>query len=373
MSGIYIHIPFCRKACSYCDFHFSTSLKQKDRVINGLMKEIEMRKESFPKQVNTLYFGGGTPSILESREIELILESIAKVTNIKAALEVTLEANPEDISTDKLKSWKSAGINRLSIGTQSFINRDLELMNRAHSGEDAISAVKRAQDVGFENITIDLIYGIPGQSENEWLKNIEQAIVLETTHLSSYCLTIEPRTALAHAIEKGKIREKEETLIEAEFLQLHDRLSDAGFNHYEISNFAKPGLEALHNSSYWSGEAYIGIGPSAHSFDGLNERCWNVANNMKYLQAIESGTIDCECEKLSESERFNEQLMTALRTAKGLEMQAIIDAHIPAFSENIESLSGEMKSWLEPDTSHLRMQPKHWLKCDALIRELMID
>lgn len=377
MPGIYIHIPFCKHACSYCDFHFSTSLKRKEEMIQATCQEIATRHGEMDEPIHTLYFGGGTPSVLEEADLKQIFETLQRHHDLGRLEEVTLEANPEDISDEKLLLWQNLGIDRLSIGTQSFFAEDLRFMNRHHSPAQAVDGVKRAQDHGFENITIDLIYGIPQQSFAQWQENVERALELNTPHLSSYCLTIEPRTALHHALNKGDFKEKSEEAVEEEYLHLHAALEAAGFEHYEISNFSKTGWKAKHNSAYWSGLPYIGYGPSAHSFDGLNKRSWNVANNARYIQSINKNSeVFRETETLSLRERWNEVLMTGLRTESGLDLQNAAEnapqEWLVDFRDNLEMLTPEMKSYLVESPEALKVNPKHWLKCDAIVRELIV-
>lgn len=346
-------------------------------LIQSIAEEIALRSHGQPEEASTLYFGGGTPSILEEAELRLLFKSLRKHHSLEALEECTLEANPEDITDAKLRNWHETGIDRLSIGTQSFFKEDLRFMNRHHSPEQAVDAVKRAQDMGFENITIDLIYGIPQQSWGQWQENIGRALELNTKHLSSYCLTIEPRTALHRALEKGTFHEKEEEEVEREFLYLHTTLETHGLEHYEISNFALPGWQAKHNSAYWNGLPYAGYGPAAHSFDGQYTRSWNVANNARYMNAMDMGKPDQEKETLSDRERWNEVVMTSLRTARGIDMKAM-HMHAPegwlqSFMANITALAPHMSAWLLKSEYSIRMLPEEWLQCDALVRELIVE
>jgi oxygen-independent coproporphyrinogen-3 oxidase len=323
MAGIYIHIPFCKKACHYCNFHFSTSLQNAPEVLKAIETEIAMRSREVEEEIKTIYFGGGTPSLIEFNAIESILTKIGKHFTIHHDAEITLEANPDDINKAKAKSWKDIGINRFSLGIQSFEDDYLKWMNRAHSASQSFSAIDIIRETGFENFSIDLIYGTPGQTKEGWINDLQTAINLNIPHLSCYALTVEEKTALHHLIEKG---EKEEVNPEeqAERFQLLMQLSsDAGYHHYEISNFAIPGYESKHNSAYWEGVPYIGIGPSAHSYDGI-KRKWNIANNISYTKSILNNELVIEEEVLSEKDRFNEYCMTAIRRSKGIEKQRII-------------------------------------------------
>ena len=278
MSGVYIHIPFCKQACYYCDFHFSTSLKKKDQLISALAKELQLRKEEFKDAtVETIYFGGGTPSLLSIEELQFLIDTIYKNYAVVTSPEITLEANPDDLSEQKIIELSQSPINRLSIGIQSFYEKDLKLMNRAHNSEEAKKCLEVATQY-FDNISLDLIYGIPNSTSQEWLTNIKTALSFGVPHISSYALTVEPKTALANFIEKGIIDDVDDEVAHQQFHQLIEKLEDAGFEHYELSNFAKPGYYSKNNSAYWLGKPYIGIGPSAHSFNG-HRRAWNVKNN----------------------------------------------------------------------------------------------
>ncbi|MBL4653239.1 MAG: radical SAM family heme chaperone HemW [Flavobacteriales bacterium] len=317
MAGIYLHIPFCKQACHYCDFHFSTSTKNQDKVVDAMEKEIELRQDYLQdKSIETIYFGGGTPSLLSKSQLEKLLLKIHSVYDVEQDVEITLEVNPDDLNAEKLFELKQAGINRLSIGIQSFFNRDLTFMNRSHNVSQAIECVKNAQKVGFDNITIDLIYGIPNQTNEEWERNLLQAINLNVQHISSYCLTVEPKTALAHMVKKKQVIQVTDEVAEQQFNMLVQVLGDNGLEQYEISNFAKEGFISQHNSNYWRGVKYIGVGPSAHSFDG-HSRQWNVANNNLYLKALENDKLDFEKEILTENQRYNEYILTSLRTKWG--------------------------------------------------------
>jgi oxygen-independent coproporphyrinogen-3 oxidase len=315
---LYLHIPFCKQACHYCDFHFSTSQKNRKEVLSAMMKELGLRKDELQeKNLKTIYFGGGTPSQLSVDELKFIFDEIANHFSFSADAEITLESNPDDLSNGYLRELKSTPVNRLSIGIQSFRDEDLKMMNRAHNAKEAESVVLRAQDHGFENITVDLIYGIPGLDENAWKKNLEKINQLEVQHLSSYCLTVEPRTALARFVKTGKISPVDDELASKHFQILTQFAKENNFEHYEISNFAKKNFIAKHNSSYWFGEPYLGIGPSAHSFDGEVRR-WNVSNNSEYVKLISGNKKTFEEESLTENEKFNEFVMIRLRTMWGI-------------------------------------------------------
>ncbi len=319
MAGIYIHIPFCRRACHYCNFHFSTSLRYKNELVAALLEEIRMQKD-FPglDPVSSIYIGGGTPSLLETGEIRQLLHAIHAQFNVTADAEVTLEANPDDISEEKLTGWQEAGINRLSIGIQSFFEEDLQWMNRAHTATQAITQLQLALQY-FKNITIDLIYGTPGLTHEKWKANVEQAISLGIPHLSCYALTVEPKTPLDKLIRNHEKTDVNPDQQSEQFLLLMEWLEAAGYEHYEISNFAIPGSRSRHNSSYWQQQPYLGIGPAAHSYNG-RERQWNIANNNTYISQIAGGLIPFEKEILTDVQRLNENTMTSLRTMEGLDM-----------------------------------------------------
>ena len=322
MAGIYIHIPFCKQKCSYCDFHFSTNLQHKSNLIQAINKELEIRKDEISTPLETIYFGGGTPSILSEIELESIFETIYKNYSTKNLKEITLEANPDDLNKEKLNFLKSTPINRFSIGVQSFFEEDLKLMNRAHNAQEAETSIKLAQDFGFENITIDLIYGSTTTTNEMWKQNLQKAIELNVPHISSYALTVEEKTILDHQIKKGITKPVDEDRQNEQFQLLVDTLTSNDFIQYEISNFGKEEYFSLHNSNYWKGIHYLGIGPSAHSYNGKT-RAWNIANNSKYIQAINENKLPQEIEVLNEVEKFNEMIMIGLRTIYGIDLNRI--------------------------------------------------
>jgi oxygen-independent coproporphyrinogen-3 oxidase len=334
MPGIYIHIPFCKQACYYCDFHFSTSLKKKDELLKALAKELQLRKNELQNQViETIYFGGGTPSLLTHHELQFLISEVYKNYKVIQNPEITLEANPDDLSTEKINDLAASQINRLSIGIQSFFEDDLKSMNRAHNSNEAKDCLVEATK-HFDNITIDLIYGIPSMSLEKWTKNLQLAFSFGVNHISSYALTVEPKTALDTFIKKGSYPPMDEELALQHFNHLITETEKQGFVHYEISNFGKPDYFSKHNTSYWQGKSYLGIGPSAHSFNG-KERSWNIANNTKYIQAIQESNLPSAVEILSEKDRFNEYVMTGLRTIWGISLEKIqVDFGI-TFNENL--------------------------------------
>ncbi|MFY8213069.1 MAG: radical SAM family heme chaperone HemW [Flavobacterium sp.] len=319
MAGIYIHIPFCKQACHYCDFHFSTSVKSKSQLLDALVQEIHLRKDSWlDEAVETIYFGGGTPSVLTAVELNWILDAVFSHFPVIEQPEITLEANPDDLTPDYLLALSQTRINRLSIGIQSFFDVDLQLMNRAHNALQAKECLALATTY-FDNITLDLIYGMPNLSTDNWRQNIETALSFGVPHISAYALTVEPKTALHHFIQNKQLPALDEALAEAHFRLLVETLETNGFIHYELSNFGKPNYFSRNNSSYWLGKKYMGIGPSAHSFDGQT-RSWNVSNNAKYIKSIEKGVLPSESEILSMQDRYNEYIMTGLRTIWGVSL-----------------------------------------------------
>ncbi|MBD1259674.1 radical SAM family heme chaperone HemW [Maribacter polysiphoniae] len=322
MSGIYIHIPFCKQACHYCDFHFSTSMAKKDAMIAALKQELVLRKDEFKGDtIATIYFGGGTPSVLTTTEINDLIATVYSNYKVIENPEITLEANPDDLSQGKIVELSQSGINRLSIGVQSFFEQDLKMMNRAHSAIEAEQSIGEATKF-FDNISIDLIYGIPDMTDARWRQNIAKALSFGIPHISSYALTVEPKTALDSFIKKGLMKPLDDELAQIHFQTLYDVLTKAGFDCYEVSNFGKPGYYSKNNTAYWLGEKYMGIGPSAHSYDG-EHRSWNIANNPKYIKAIGQGKLPSTSELLSQTDKYNEYVMTGLRTSWGISLDRI--------------------------------------------------
>lgn len=322
MAGIYLHIPFCKKACHYCDFHFSTSRQQEEAVIAAMHREIMLRKDFLSVPLSSIYFGGGTPSLLTVETIADLLHTIQQQFSISRDPEITLEANPDDVSPARAIAWKKAGINRISLGVQSFRNEWLQWMNRAHQAEQSVQAIKDLQEAGFDNISIDLIFGMPEQTLEAWKEEIQTALQFGIPHLSCYALTPEPKTALWHMIESGKTLQIDSDQQARMFLLLMEQLELAGYEHYEISNFALPGKRSRHNSAYWKRIPYLGIGPSAHSYNGV-ERMWNVKNNTLYRTSIEENNLPLTTEKLSPAEHWNEFIMISLRTMEGINIREV--------------------------------------------------
>jgi oxygen-independent coproporphyrinogen-3 oxidase len=322
LAGIYIHIPFCKQACSYCNFHFTTSLRNKNALVNALVWEAAAEKDYLEGEtIQTIYFGGGTPSLLSQDELLLLTRTIREHYPVAADAEITLEANPDDISRDKLSGWKDAGINRLSIGVQSFFEEELRWMNRAHNSRQAVESLDLALQL-FDNITIDLIYGSPLLTDEMWQENIEKATALGIPHLSCYALTVEEKTPLYKMIHTQKTSDMDSDKQARQFLQLMEWLRIKGYEHYEVSNFALPGYRSRHNSAYWKGEKYLGLGPSAHSYNGCGRR-WNISNNNIYLEGSRNGLLERETESLTRDQQLNEYIMISLRTREGMNLERI--------------------------------------------------
>jgi oxygen-independent coproporphyrinogen-3 oxidase len=329
MAGLYLHIPFCKQACHYCDFHFSTSLGLKSRLVEAIVREIELRRAYLGPNatLETIYFGGGTPSLLTADELAQLFEAIHRHFVVAPQAEITLEANPDDLSDAKLRELQQAGINRLSIGLQSFYEPHLRLMNRAHTAGESTTAVRRAQDAGFENISIDLIYGVPAPGHHIWETDLANAFALGVPHVSAYALTIEPGTAFGHRLQKGTFKAAPDEFVATQFEALLVAMRAHGYEQYEISNFCQPGRESRHNSNYWHGVPYLGLGPSAHSYDGQNRQA-TLANNPQYVAAVlERGDVPVTLDVLSATDRANEYLLTTLRTARGCDLAHLRTHH----------------------------------------------
>lgn len=374
LAGIYLHIPFCRQACHYCNFHFTTSLHYKDDLIKALAREAEDEKAYLQgEQVKTIYFGGGTPSLLDIEDINSQLRAIRKNYAVATDAEITLEANPDDINADKLKAWKEAGINRLSIGVQSFFEEELKWMNRAHTARQAMDNLQLAIKE-FNNITIDLIYGSPLLTDEMWKQNVDYAVEAGIPHLSCYALTVEEKTPLHKLINHKKLTGVDPDKQARQFLLLMDWLREKGYEHYEVSNFSKPGFRSRHNSSYWKGEKYLGLGPSAHSYDG-SERRWNVANNNVYIKNIQEKNPVREKEVLTPGQRLNEYIMISLRTMEGMDLHKLqnewgeperkrIEAELQKYlSANLVSIKGQM----------VRLTNEGMLRADGIAAELFYE
>lgn len=323
LAGIYLHIPFCRQACAYCNFHFTTSLRYKDDLVKALVKEIALQKDYLDGEpISTIYFGGGTPGLLSIADCQLILERVYSAFTILPGAEITLEANPDNINPEMLDGWKSLGINRLSIGIQSFFEEDLRWMNRAHNASQAFRCIEESRQAGFNNLNIDLIYGSPLLSDERWQQNVETACSYNIPHLSCYALTVEEKTPLYKQIRQHKKQDVDPDKQARHFQLLMLWLREKGYEHYEVSNFALPNCRSRHNSSYWRGDKYLGLGPSAHSFNG-SSRQWNVANNTQYIESINKGLLANETEILTPDQQLNEYIMISLRTMEGMDLERL--------------------------------------------------
>lgn len=374
LAGIYIHIPFCKQACHYCDFHFSTQLKNKALMLDAINAEIEIQKDFLgTNSLSSVYFGGGTPSLLERKEIEQILNSIKHHYNLNDDVEITLEANPDDLSESKLAELAETSINRLSIGIQSFHDPHLKFMNRAHNASEADNSIVLAQKAGFDNLTVDLIYGVPSEDHKIWLEDIKKSLNSGVNHISAYCLTIEPNTVFGNWLQKNKIRAIDDEFAAQQFEILFEKLSDSGFTQYEISNFCRNDQFSRHNSSYWKGHQYLGIGPSAHSFDG-NYRQFNIAHNQKYIKSIQDGTIPCTVEKLSQAQVANEYLLTTLRTIWGSSLSSLnekFNGWYLKFENQINELINSDLILIKDDVIYLTQKGK--LVADEITLQLFIE
>ncbi len=345
MSGIYIHIPFCKKACHYCNFHFSTNVSRQDQMVAAICKDIALRHNYLDgDEIESVYFGGGTPSLLTKANLTSIFHTLANHFKISSNAEITLECNPDDLSIQYLETLKTCGINRLSIGIQSFFEDDLVFMNRAHSAAEAEAAIGLSKEMGFDNITIDLIYGSPTTTMERWQSNVQKALAYGIPHISAYCLTIEEKTVFDHWVKTDKMKAPEDSMANDQFEYLIDTLTQNGYDHYEISNFGKPHKYAVHNSNYWRGKKYLGIGPSAHSYNGL-ERSWCIANNALYISALDTGASYIEKEDLSQTDKYNEYIMIGLRTMWGIDPGFIKENFGPTFYSHL--LSSLKSEWLQ--------------------------
>jgi oxygen-independent coproporphyrinogen-3 oxidase len=374
MPGLYIHIPFCKQACHYCDFHFSTNLTSQDEMVNALCLEIGLQKDYLKaRNLDSIYFGGGTPSLLTPKHLEQIFNCIAMAFNLVPSCEITLEANPDDLSLEHLKLFRQAGINRLSIGVQSFDDKILKFLNRSHDGQMAQQALENCRIVGFKNVSIDLIYAIPDQDHELLSDNIDKALAFAPEHFSGYSLTIEPKTVFGNWAKKEKLVPVEEAANAEQFELLSTRLSKEGYEHYEISNFCKPGLYSRHNSSYWSQEEYLGIGPSAHSYN-IQSRQSNINNNAQYIKSINHGKVPFEFELLSEEDKINEYVFTTLRTSYGCNLKKLKRDHafnlIDLKSEYIDKLIANDLALLDNDVLQLTFKGK--LVADQIALDLMV-
>ena len=380
MAGIYIHIPFCKQACTYCNFYFSTSLKQKDNVLKALNKEILITPllTNGPEQIDTIYIGGGTPSLLSADELAMIFETLHHKFEIKKNAEITLEANPDDINSSILKKWQQTGVNRLSLGIQSFVQTELSWMNRAHNAGEALNSINEILEAGFTNFSVDLIYGSPLLSNDDLKKNLDIIFKKQIPHISCYALTVESKTSLHHMIEKKRSLAVDAGKQAEQFLLLMNLMNQNNFEQYEISNFAKPGMRSLHNSSYWlqtpagQGKAYYGFGPAAHSFNGKNSRRWNIANNALYIQSLLKDTIPYEEEILTKTQQLNEYIMTSLRTIEGMDLKLVSSIFGDQMYENLKARSRKYieSNKLMQESDHLILTNEGKLFADGIAADL---
>lgn len=376
MSGIYIHVPFCRKKCAYCDFYSVGEAFGTERFTQILLRELELRKnylETINNSIETIYLGGGTPSLLKIDEVGQILASIENVFPVMQNAEVTMEVNPDDLTLKYLFGLKEKGVNRLSIGIQSFSDTDLRFLGRRHNAQSAIDSVKMAQDAGFDNISIDLIYGIPSSSNQIWEKNLSTAFSLNIQHLSCYHLTIEPSTALYQKWQKGLVIPIAEEQSVAQFNTLCEEAAKNGFEHYEVSNLCLHGFESRHNTAYWKGVPYLGLGPSAHSYNSVS-RCWNPSSISAWAEAIEKGISPAETEILTEKDKLNEYLMVSLRTAWGIDCYEIEKKFGAENSTRIKEIA---KKYIENSSmlikgSRISINPSHFFVSDSIILDFIL-
>lgn len=371
MAGIYIHIPFCRQACTYCNFHFTTSLRYKGELVEAIAKEAEQESAYLQGQpVNTIYFGGGTPSLLSLAELEQLIQTFRRLFPVSADAEIALEANPDDITQEMLAAWKGHGINRLSIGVQSFFEEELRWMNRAHNAEQALQNLAQARNV-FDNITMDLIYGSPLLTDEMWKHNVDTAVALDIPHLSCYALTVEEKTPLEKRIRQQQALNVDEEKQSRQFLLLMQWLREKGYDHYEVSNFARPGFRSRHNSSYWKGDAYLGLGPSAHSYNG-RERRWNIANNAVYIRSVQEGNTERGTETLSTTDRVNETIMISLRTKEGLDLHQIAQQFGEAEQARLEKQLPKFvqQGWVKQVNSIYTLSDEGMLRADGIAASL---
>lgn len=373
MAGIYVHIPFCKQACYYCDFHFSTNLSYRNKMVEAICQEIELRKGYLTETVETVYFGGGTPSLLEQGALAKIMVAVSQHFKLSATAEITLEANPDDLHPGKLAELRQVGINRLSIGIQSFHPPHLQYLNRLHTAEQAIQCVQQAQEAGFNNITIDLIYGIHSPDHRIWEADLQQAVSLGTDHISAYCLTIEEKTVFGNWQKKGIIRPVDDSFAATQFNMLVDYLASQGFEQYEVSNFARNGRYSRHNTAYWQQKPYLGIGPGSHSFN-LESRQFNLPNNHRYMQAMAEGDIPYEMEQLSDLQKCNEYLLTRLRTMWGCDL-----GYFSRFGYDLgkikmhELAQMKAKRWLTEQGNHIRLTKAGLLQADYITEQLFLE
>lgn len=373
MSGLYIHIPYCYRACTYCNFHFSTNFKTKEAVISSMIEEMKMRSKDWNEKITSIYFGGGTPSVLTKDEFTKLYNAITENFDLSNIGEVTLECNPEDLIDEKLESWRELGVNRLSIGNQSFQDDILKKVNRQHTSIESIEGIERARKQKFNSISLDVIIGLPGLNKEILLSDLNVLLSQNPEHISAYQLSVEDKTTLSHQIKKENLHIPSEEEVNEQFLLVDEFLKENGYEHYEVSNYAKKGFRAQHNASYWTGDSYLGIGPGAHSFKG-NERRWNVSNNNAYVKAIANKETWYEGEILHEKDCFNEKIMTSLRISNGLDLSVLKSEYPDLYTSDIDNA---IQGWLRQNLATLekntiKLNMKGWLISDKLASDLFV-
>lgn len=374
MAGIYIHYPFCKQACTYCNFHFSTSLKKQNVMIEAMLKEIELRNRFFDNEIiNSIYFGGGSPSLLTTKSIEIFILRIKKTFNVSSLVEVTVELNPDDSSNEYLNGLKDIGVNRISVGIQSFIEEDLNLMKRAHSSDQAFGSIEDVKSL-FENFSIDLIYGLPNSNVDRWMYNLKTTLSYSPPHISCYALTVEPKTLLQKQIASGEVLVIDENIVEKQYLNMLDYLDENNYDNYEFSSFAKSGKYSVNNSGYWEGMPYMGIGPSAHSYNGIDKRSWNINKNNIYIKSINENKLPLKEEYLSLKDKFNEMIMIGLRTSAGVSLEKIKSKVGNKFAYYLEENSKKriLSNDLYWDGDHLHVSKKSKFLSDGIASDLFI-
>jgi len=373
MAGIYFHFPFCRQACHYCNFHFSTQLKFQEEMLYAFEREIQLRSEELPSNLESIYFGGGSPSLLPPKSIERLINGVYSSVKLGEKIEITVEVNPDDVSYEYLKGLKSVGVNRLSIGIQSFFDTELELMNRIHNVDQGIDSIEWTAQL-FNNFSVDLIYGIPSSDLSTWKTNLNRVLTYTPPHLSTYALTVEAKTVLAHQVKNNEVELLDEQLVKSQYDWMVKRLEEANYENYEFSNFSKPGFNSINNSNYWKGKAYVGIGPAAHSFDGKRKRSWNLSNNIQYVESIKEGVLPSHYENLKLHEVFNEYLMTGLRTSWGVSLEKInqsFGSHYSQYLEKqVENHLAEQRLYWDGDT--LRVSKSAKFLSDGIASDLFM-
>jgi oxygen-independent coproporphyrinogen-3 oxidase len=373
MAGIYFHFPFCRQACHYCNFHFSTQLKFQEEMLYAFEREIQLRSEELPSNLESIYFGGGSPSLLPPKSIERLINGVYSSVKLGEKIEITVEVNPDDVSYEYLKGLKSVGVNRLSIGIQSFFDTELELMNRIHNVDQGIDSIEWTAQL-FNNFSVDLIYGIPSSDLSTWKTNLNRVLTYTPPHLSTYALTVEAKTVLAHQVKNNEVELLDEQLVKSQYDWMVKRLEEANYENYEFSNFSKPGFNSINNSNYWKGKAYVGIGPAAHSFDGKRKRSWNLSNNIQYMESIKEGVLPSCYENLKLHEVFNEYLMTGLRTSWGVSLEKInqsFGSHYSQYLEKqVENHLAEQRLYWDGDT--LRVSKSAKFLSDGIASDLFM-